>query len=408
MKTSKICILTTSYPENLEAGFPTGKFVHGLAKSFVSSGYQVHVVTHHGQDTKQTEKIEGVNIHRFHYFFPFAETLTKGYGLPENVRKVKNKLLVPFYFTTQLLFALYIIRKFKIDFIHAHWAVPTGYIGLLLKELTGRKLIITMYGAELFPVMKGGMSFLKPFIRVAVNKSDMAAGISVATVDAAKALSGRKDIYVIPDGIETDYFKPGLKNSALLKKYNCSPEDKVVFLSGRMVERKGHIYLLKAINYVKDQFPEVKLILGGKGPMEEQLLSCCKDLGLEDYVRMPGFIPEKEIVPLLQSIDLFVLPSCIDKNGDTEGSATAALEAMACGIPCIVSYVGGNIGAIEEAQGAFYFKQSNETDLAQKICGVFENKEDYDLLKTNARNYVVKNYSWSAVVKEYEAHMFNS
>ena len=399
----KICVLTTSYPlgnRDLN-GFPPGKFVHDMAKNLVTSGFEVHVVTHHSDNTKKHELIDGVNVHRFHYFLPFAETLTRGSGMPENIKKHKNKLLVPFYFLGLALFSWRIIRKYNIDLINAHWVVPTGYIAVWLKKITKKKLIVTMYGAELFPVLQGKMKFLHFYIKKTLENADIIAGISHATVDAAKTFTLKKDFKLIPDGIDINYYKIGIKNSNLLAKYNCQPSDKVVFFTGRMVERKGHRFIIEAIDIVKNEVPNVKVILGGRGVLWDELVKLRSNLYLTNYIEMPGFIDEQDLVPLLQSSDLFVLPSCIDNNGDTEGSATAAFEAMACGTPAIISSVGGNVGAINENEGAYYFENSNSKDLASKIILLLTDKDVYDKNKKLARDFIVSNYSWDSSIQKY-------
>jgi phosphatidylinositol alpha-1,6-mannosyltransferase len=177
----------------------------------------------------------------------------------------------------------------------------------------------------------------------------------------------------------------------------------VVYFSGRMVERKGHRFLLQAMAQVKDRVPNVKLLLGGDGPLHDDLVTLRAKLGLEEYVALPGFFPESEIVPLLQSIDLYVLPSCIDNNGDTEGSATAAFEAMSCGTPTLVSRVGGNIDSIVEGQGAYYFKPADPSDLASAIVRLLT---DRPLLENNARTarqFIADNYSWEKTIDKYVA-----
>ncbi len=397
-----LCIITTSYPSwnEGENEFVRGKFVHDMAKSFVREGIDVYVVTQHGKGTMESEVRDGVNIRRFHYFLPGCETLTAGSGVPENIKLLRNKIQAPFYFLALLLHSVKIIRRNRIDLINAHWAFPTGYIGLLLKMLTGKRLVTTIYGAELFPVVAGKMKVLKPLIKQALDGADLLVAISVETANAAKKISGRNIIQIIPDGIDIDYYKPGDKDLKLLAKYSCSNK-RVIFFTGRMVERKGHRYLLEAMRHVKDAFPDVKLILGGHGPLFGELESLRREWGLSDVVEMPGFLPEEDIVPMLQSADLYVLPSCVDKNGDTEGSATAALEAMACGTPAIVSHVGGNIGAIEDGKGAYYFECGNPLDLYHKISMVLDSNEMMKEEKRRARDYVAEHYSWSKTVKKY-------
>lgn len=398
----KICMLTTSYPTWSEKHneFIRGKFVHDMAKYLVKAGVDVHVITQHDKDTKSYELKDGVHIHRFHYFFSNCETLTKDPGIPENIKRFKNKLLVPFYLFFLILNALRVINKYKLKIINAHWGFPTGYIGLILNKVTGNTLVTTLYGAEIFPFLQGKHTLIKPLLKSALTGSNIVAGISRETVHAAKTISGRNDIHLIPDGIDMEYYVPGDKNHALLSKYNCLGKQ-VVFFTGRMVERKGHKYLLEAMKAVKKRSLNVKLLLGGNGPLYPNLNRLRSDLQLEDVVEMPGFLPEDELVPILQSVDLHVLPSCVDSNGDTEGSATAAFEAMSCGTPSIVSRIGGNIGALEEGKGAYYFESSNSQDLADKILLLLADKALLDRNKNEARNYIKDHYSWEASISSY-------
>jgi len=404
VKTESICILTTGYPKwpLLPGEFPNGKYVHDMAIAFVNAGHKVYVVTHNYGESKSYEVKDGVEIYRFNYFIKKWQILTKGNaGIPENLKKTGSKLLVPFYFLMMFFKSWNLIRKKNIDIINAHWAIPTGFIAVFLKYMTRKKLVTTIYGAELFPVIKGNMTILKPFIKYALNKANMVAGISKATVDAAIEISKRQDIHIIPDGIDTIKYTPGDRSTGLLNKYGINNE-RAVFFTGNMIERKGHKFLLQAISYVIDKIPDVKLILGGKGPMYDELIELRKKLKLQDIVIMPGFIPDDEIIPLLQSVDLYVLPSCIDKNGDTEGSATAALEAMACGTPSIITEVGGNVGAIIEGKGAFYCEHANSHDLGLKILTYFNLDFQNIFMPVHARDHVINNFSWKVVVENYE------
>jgi len=175
----------------------------------------------------------------------------------------------------------------------------------------------------------------------------------------------------------------------------------VIFFTGRMVERKGHRYLLEAMRSVRDVFPDVKLILGGHGPLFAELDNLRKEWKLADVVEMPGFLPEEDIVPLLQSAELYVLPSCRDANGDTEGSATAALEAMACGTPALVSKIGGNIDSIVEGMGAYYFECASSQDLYDKIRTVLGADPAITGKERRGRDFIAAHYSWDTIVKKY-------
>lgn len=398
----KVCLLTTSYPTWHEAPeqIIKGKFVHDMAKYLVRAGVEVHVVTQHEPGTGGYEEKDGVLIHRFHYFLPAYETLTRGAGIPENIKKLKNKLLVPLYVFSLIVTAHRLVKRHGIGVINAHWGFPTGYIGLLLKRVTGKRLVTTLYGAELFPILAGKHGAIKGLLRDALLGADALAGISAETVGAAREISGRQDIRLIPDGIDMEYYLPGPRDEELLGKYNCRGK-RVVFFTGRMVERKGHRFLVEALALVKERGLDVKLLLGGNGPLFRELQELRSRLGLEDVVEMPGFLPEEELVSILQSVDLHVLPSCVDANGDTEGSATAAFEAMACGTPAIVSRVGGNIGAIEEGKGGCYFEAGNSRELAERIIALFTDNAQMEQNRKEARRFVQEHYSWERSISKY-------
>jgi len=402
----KLLILSTVYPrgeKELPGRKVHGKFIRDLAKAWIQAGHEVHVLTPHSINTLTLEKLDGVYVHRFHYFFRESwETLTYGDGIPQNIKKFKNKLLVPFLAFGFWWNGLKLVRKYRIDAVNAHWAIPTGYIALWIKAFTKTKLVTTVYGAELFPMMAGKMQMLIPFLQRAINGADVVAGISQTTVETAKTLSGCNDIHLIPDGIDIDYYKPGPKNKNMLNKYQCSGP-KVIFFTGRMVERKGHRYLLEAMKYVSQKHADTKLILGGKGPLFDKLLALRVEWELQNIVEMPGFLPEEDMVPLLQSTDVFILPSCIDQYGDTEGSATAALEAMACGTPAVISKVGGNIGAIVDGKGAFYSAPNNARDLAEKIIHIFKQSEMTTELSDAARDHILQHYAWATIVRQYHS-----
>lgn len=247
------------------------------------------------------------------------------------------------------------------------------------------------------------MKYIKPFLKMSLKGADLVAGISRETVSAAKNIYNR-EIHIIPDGIDMTYYSPGLHDESILEKFRAKNK-KVLFFTGRMVERKGHRYLLESIKYIKLKYPDIKLILGGQGPLFDELNKFRIEMGLEDHIEMPGFLPEEEIVPLLRSIFLYILPSCIDKNGDTEGSATAAFEAMACGTPAIISKVGGNINSIIDGQGAYYFEPGNSVDLAEKIQYLLSNGEIYQTNRLLARKYIQENYSWEKSIEKYKKLM---
>lgn len=392
------CILTTSYPSFRpnDAVFPRGKFVHDMARFLARESVAVEVVTHLEEGTPRDSTVDAIRIHRF--TAPGVGMLVNGGGLPENIRSPRKRLALPGYFLAMFSKGLRILRAMPQAIVNAHWAFPTGMIGLALKALTRRPLLITVYGAEVYPFQMGHWPWLRPLVGMVLRRADWVAAISPAAAAAARDVSGREDIEVIPDGIDCDYYSPGAPDPSLSAKYSAGA--RFLFFTGRMVERKGHRFIVEALGLLKDRIPDLFALIGGDGPLAPAVKQRAADLGIAGRISFPGMIPEVDLVPLLRTCALYVLPSCVDAKGDTEGSATAAFEAMACGAVALVADIGGNRGAIEDGKGAFYFRAADAEDLAGKIAAVLA-RSDLEQQRRAGRDYVVARYAWQRSIADY-------
>jgi glycosyltransferase involved in cell wall biosynthesis len=392
------CILTTSYPSFRpdDAVFPRGKFVHDMARFLARADVPVEVVTHLEQGTTRDSTVDSIRIHRFSA--PGVGMLVNGGGLPENVRSPRKRLALPGYFLAMFARALRTLRSMPRAVINAHWAFPTGLVGLGLKAISGRPLLVTVYGAEVYPFQHGHWPWLKPLVGAVIRKADWVAAISPAAAAAASEVSGRNDIRVIPDGIDVDYYSPGPRDERVAAKYLAGK--KFLFFTGRMVERKGHRFIVEALGLLRDRLPDLCALIGGDGPLSDDVRQRARSLGVAERIAFPGMIPESDLVPLLRTCALYVLPSCVDAKGDTEGSATAALEAMACGAVALVADVGGNRGAVESGRGAYYFRAGDAKDLADTIATAL-GRSDLDQQRRAGRDYVVARYAWQRSIADY-------
>jgi len=150
----KICMISSTYPRYKSDVTPS--FVHELAKKIAESGIEVHVVSPHHKVAKCEEYLEGVFVHRFRYMFPAElETLTTGGGMPTKIQKslVAKVEMLP-YLLSSFVKSLRTCSKYRIDAVHAHWFFPSGLVGVLLKKLLHKPLVITGMGVEFFLTRK--------------------------------------------------------------------------------------------------------------------------------------------------------------------------------------------------------------------------------------------------------------
>lgn len=140
-----------------------------------------------------------------------------------------------------------------------------------------------------------------------------------------------------------------------------------LFYSGRMVPGKGFELLLSAFSKVKNK-SDFKLILGGTGPEEEKLKKMVRDLDLEKYVFMPGWVEKEKVYDFYKNADIFIQPKW---RGDM--TSISLLEAMTFGLPSILPG-GGGLEWVSQ-KSAVYFKDNDDESFARRIEELGSNHE---------------------------------
>ncbi len=191
---------------------------------------------------------------------------------------------------------------------------------------------------------------------------------------------------VVPMGVDTDKFAPPAEKPKKNKK--------LVLSMGRMIPLKGFKYLILAFFNLLEKQKNVQLILVGDGPDRRELEGLVKEQGLKRQVTFLGRIPNERAVEYLHQADCFVLPSIIDEQGNTEGLGVVLLEAMACGVPCIGSKVGGIPDVIRDGENGFLVEERDVQALADRIGLLTRDQELCRKMGAQAREFVVVNFDW--------------
>lgn len=121
-------------------------------------------------------------------------------------------------------------------------------------------------------------------------------------------------------------------------RLHVTPDEFLIVCTARLSVEKGLEILLGAMRKIVQEFPECKCMVVGEGPLQESLTRQIESLRLESHVFLEGFQPD--VRPYLAAADAFLLTSYI------EGLPYSVLEAMASGLPCVVTNVGGNAEAV--------------------------------------------------------------
>ncbi len=253
-----------------------------------------------------------------------------------------------------------IVRNVRPEILHVHSVGTYGFLGLWSGA---PKLIATPWGSD---IIFGSESLIKrPFIRAVLQRS------AVVTCDALHIRDRAVDlgvpssrVRVINFGIDTERFSPQGVDLSIREKYEVGRGPAVISL--RNFESVYDVEtLIRAAPIVARTFPDVKFLLVGKGALERALRSLVDELGASAYVRFIGFVANQTLPQTLSSADLYVSTSLSDA-----GIAASTAEAMACGLPVVVTNSGENSAWIEDGINGMLVPVKNPVALAEKLVRV--------------------------------------
>lgn len=168
-------------------------------------------------------------------------------------------------------------------------------------------------------------------------------------------------IFAVSCGIDLKRFKPDptIDRTACLERYGLDPTRKIFLFVGRVDGEKMLHIIIRAMALVKRT--DVQFAIAGRGEAKKDLMVLAEELKLGDRVHFTGFIPNEDLHPLLNSADVFVMPS------EAELLSLATLEAMACGRPVLLANAVALPELVSEGVNGYLFKPSDPADAARYI-----------------------------------------
>jgi len=192
---------------------------------------------------------------------------------------------------------------------------------------------------------------------------------------------------VVHLGTDTHKFMPPADKAAAKNKLGIDPKNIVIGYCGRISREKDLVTLYRAFTQLRKDNSDIILMIVGSGITEHSVLF--KD---KRGVIMPGSV--NDVVPYLQAMDIFVLPSLI------ETTSLATMEAMSCGLPVLSTRVGLAKEYIKHKTNGMFFPKRNIYILRKKIEQLINDKELRLRLGKNARKTIEEKFSWERTVKE--------
>jgi colanic acid/amylovoran biosynthesis glycosyltransferase len=161
---------------------------------------------------------------------------------------------------------------------------------------------------------------------------------------------------------------------------------------GRLVEKKGIEYGIRAVREAMNAYPEIEYTIVGDGPLKESLAVVIKKLSLGRSVRMVGWKSHNEVKRLMMASDLLLCPSVTSSDGDQEGLPVVLMEAMACGLPVISTFHSGIPELVDDSKTGFLVPERSAGEIAEKIRLLVNNPDIMKVSGAKAREHVKKFY----------------
>ncbi len=351
--------------------------VDELYKRLNKYKYQIDLVTPNLGGNK-FEKINNLNIYRVG-------------------KKVNNK------FSKFILYQWYEYKKIKkllltkkYDLIHINYGFPNYFISCWLKKKTKCPLIITEFhlgtGMDIIKEDQNPL-YIKPFLKRAYKKADKVIAISNEQKKFVEKISKRKDIIIAFQGTDEKYFSPKKYDKKIKEKYKI--KDFLLLTVSRLNKRKNIPDQIKAMSLITKKFPNIRLLIVGKGKEETNLKLLIKKYNLEKNIIFLGFVEEKELPKLYATADIFILTSKF------EGFGIANCEALASGTPVVTYNTSAAKDFIIDRKNGFVTNH-NYKEFAKKIIQILNNHKLLKNMSLNSRKILEKKYTWNIYTKKHK------
>jgi glycogen synthase len=378
LKPLRILMFTWEYPPRIVGGI--ARVVEGLSKALTKRGVEVHVITNEMPGSLSEENDDGVYVHRVAISSP----------APNFHSWV---LLMNHYFAKRA--GLLGREQGQFDIVHAHdWLVLPSTAES--KNFFGCTMISTLHSLEY--KRAGGVTspeghMIESFEWWLTYESSFVIVCSNAMKGDTKWKYKVPDqkIWVIPIGLDPSKFLTAHPNrDQVRERFGIARSDKLVLFVGRLTHQKGCEYLIRAIPFVA-KYHNAKLIIVGDGYMRGELEYVAQTSGEAWRIRFTGFMSDSEVVDLMMSADVMVIPSIYEPFG------VVALEAMAARVPIVASGIDGLAEIVKHEYNGILVYPRDPSSISWGISRILSDPENAQRLVDNGTKELSKRYTWDAV-----------
>jgi len=372
-------MLSWEYPPLIVGGL--GRHVGALSGELAAAGHEVCVVSRGAAGLRDTV-LAGVQVHRAAVD-------------PIDLNFTTESLLAWSQAFEHALVraALPLVRRWRPDVIHAHdWLVTQSAV--TISRFAERPIVATIHATEagrhrgwLPAPLNRGVHSVERWL---VHEATRVITCSSFMHDEVRRLFDvpAPQIDIVPNGLDAEaWLAPATARVAARMQF--AGDGPLIVFAGRLVHEKGVQTLLEALPRLRREFPGIRLVVAGAGPLEAELRTSARELG--SAVRWAGFVPAGELAALLGAADVVVVPSLYEPSG------LVALEAAAAGAPLAVADTGGLRDAVEPGITGLRFTPDDAGALGDAVSRLLRDRAPARRMAGRAQQLVRRDRSWAAV-----------
>jgi len=258
-----------------------------------------------------------------------------------------------------------LVRRVDPDVVHLHYLGAYGLLGLLAGR---RPLVATAWGSDILISTQSRLK--RAVVKRVLSKADLITCDAEHMVSAIRGVAPSvRRVEIINFGVDAERFAPGTRDSDLekdLELIGCP-----VVISLRNLEPVYDVAsLIRAVPAIIERCPDARFLIVGTGSRADELKRLARQLGVVERVRFMGTVPNAELPRYLRLADVYVSTALSDA-----GIAASTAEAMACGLPVVVTSSGENHRWVEPGRGGFLVPLQDPRALADNVVLLLQNPE---------------------------------
>jgi N-acetyl-alpha-D-glucosaminyl L-malate synthase BshA len=287
-----------------------------------------------------------------------------------------------------------VAQREKLDILHVHYAIPHAICAYLAKQMIGEniKIVTTLHGTDI--TVLGSDPSLNNLIRFGIEQSDVVTAVSHSLIEETYELvNTQKEIKTVYNFIdERVYFQRDM--SQLRKEYGIQKDEKILIHISNFRKVKRVQDVVQSFALIVKQ-AKVKLLLVGDGPEFCTIVQLVKNLGIEDRVLFLG--KQDNVAELLAMSDVMLLLS------EKESFGLVLLEAMACGVPCIGTRIGGIPEVIQHGETGYTCEVGDVEGAAQQAIQLLQDDTLHAKMAKRSMQVAYEQFGSEKIVSQYEA-----